>query len=376
MEELRDLRRRIRSIRGTQQITRAMSLVASTRLRRIERMVEPARTYAEDLRRVVLDIAARTPPWAHPLLKPRDVATPAYLVITSDRGLAGGYNAEIQRRATELLRTPDVGRRRAAGAASVAAPTPVAVAVAVAGRKGRDFFRRRGPAPFREYVHLPDSPDEDLAAKISEDLLAQYFEGRIDSLSLVFARFVSRGAYRPEVLQLLPIERPPERPGWGGGESAAADAEGRSQSQSQSQGRGQERRRGEDQGGREDVQRRKNQGGSATSDGDGDGGKDSDGDETGGNGAHPEDLDLPFGYEPSPESVLDRLFPHYLVSVVYAALVEAKASELAARTIAMDSATDNAGELIERLTLTYNRARQAEITQEISEIATGAESLR
>ncbi|MBC7082484.1 MAG: F-type H+-transporting ATPase subunit gamma [Bacillota bacterium] len=318
MEELRDLRRRIRSVRSTQQITRAMSLVASTRLRRIERFVEPARTYAETLRRIVLDIAARTPPWAHPLLKPKEAVTRAYLVITSDRGLAGGYNAEILRRATDLL-----------GAANLI-PGHVVV---VAGRKGRDFFRRRGPRPVREYVHLPDTPDEALARHISEGLLADYFEGRIDSVHMVFARFVSRGSYQPDVVQLLPVE---------GAQHAGYQDQTRIPVT-------------HNEGDRNEVIGRNN------------GTRDRERP----NGPH-----LPFTYEPSPESVLDRLFPHYLVSAVYAALVEAKASELAARTIAMDSATDNAGELIERLTLTYNRARQAEITQEISEIATGAESLR
>lgn len=319
MEELRDLRRRIRSIRDTQRITRAMSLVASTRLRRIERLVEPARTYAETLRRVVLDVAARTPPWAHPLLKPREAVTRAYLVITSDRGLAGGYNAEILRRATDLLGAADL--------------IPGHVAVVVAGRKGRDFFRRRGPRPVREYVHLPDTPDEALARHIAEGLLADYFEGRIDSVHMVFARFVSRGSYQPDVVQLLPVE---------GAQHAGYQD--------------QTRVPGTDNGGdRNEVIGRNN------------GARDTE---------RPNGPNLPFTYEPSPESVLARLFPHYLVSAVYAALVEAKASELVARTIAMDSATDNAGELIERLTLTYNRARQAEITQEISEIATGAESLR
>lgn len=296
-----------------------MSLVASTRLRRIERLVGPARAYAETLKGIVLDIAARTPPWAHPLLEPREAATRACLVITSDRGLAGSYNAEILRKATRLLGTADPVRNN--------------VAVVVAGKKGRDFFRRRGLQPVREYVRLPETPDESLARRIAEDLLARYLEGEIDSVHVVFARFMSRGSYRPHIAQLLPIE----------GRRLAAR---RDEAQSPVTGNENDRVEvGEGAGPARDT-------------------------------GSPNGLDLQFVYEPSPESVLDRLFPHYLASAVYAALVEAKASEFAARTIAMDSATDNAGELIERLTLTYNRARQAEITQEISEIATGAESLR
>jgi len=317
MEELRDIRRRIRSVRSAQQITRAMSLVASTRLRKAERLVEPARAYAEALHRVVADIAARTPSWAHPLLKPREGLTCGCLVITSDRGLAGAYNAEILRQATHLIKSGAAGSAR--------------VNVVAVGKKGRDFFRKHGPRPAREYHH-PDAPDETLAQRIAHDLLADYLEGRVDAVKMVFARFVSRGSYRPETLQLLPLEGEEDRGVCPSGErdvvipGAPDDA-----------GRGPEGAAGEREPGRPY---------------------------------------LPFSYEPSPESVLDRLFPHYLTSVVYMALVESKASELAARTVAMDSATDNAGELIERLTLTYNRARQAEITQEISEIASGAESLR
>ncbi|MGE5594216.1 MAG: ATP synthase F1 subunit gamma [Betaproteobacteria bacterium] len=320
MEELRDIRRRIRSVRSAQQITRAMSLVASTRLRRVERLVEPARAYAGALQRIVADIAAKTPPWAHPLLKPREAATCGYLVITSDRGLAGAYNIEILRQATSLIEATRAGRTGAE--------------VVVVGRKGRDFFRKHGPRPAREYRH-PDAPDEALAQRIAGDLLAAYFEGRVDSVQVVFARFVSRGSYRPETVQLLPLEGAENRNRRAGSGEAGVDAA-----------------RGPDGAGR------------------GHGPRGATGEE------EPGRPYLPFSYEPSPESVLDKLFPHYLISVVYVALVESKASELAARTVAMDSATDNAGELIERLTLTYNRARQAEITQEISEIASGAESLR
>ncbi|MGE5573194.1 MAG: ATP synthase F1 subunit gamma [Bacteroidota bacterium] len=352
MEELRDLRRRIRSVRGTQQITRAMSLVASTRLRRIERLVDPARTYAGALRRIVVDIAARTPAWAHPLLRPAEVAAPAYLVITSDRGLAGGYNAEILRLAMAHVSRAATGSRGR-------------IMVMAAGRKGRDFFRRRGLQPAEEYVHLPDTPDERLARRMAEDLLALYFDGRIDSLHLVFGRFMSRGSYRPDILQLLPVEKAEQagyqdrRQGKGKGEDEDWDG-GENGDDGQDSYRVREAHQDRNPGGERDSGR-----------------EDGDGRESHAR-AHEDrgDFDLPLTYEPSPESVLDRLFPHYLVSVVYAALVEAKASELAARTIAMDSATDNAGELMERLTLTYNRARQAEITQEISEIATGAESLR
>lgn len=284
MEELQDLRRRIRSIRSTKQITSAMSLVASTRLRRIETLLEHARPYATTLQHIAQDIAARTPPWAHPLLTPRQIQVPAYLVLTSDRGLAGGYNAEILRSAVERMGGPRGGL------------------VAVVGKKGLDFFRRRGYRLLQEHVYLPDTPQEAIAERIARGLLSEYVAGRIDAVYLVYARFLSRASYKTGILQLLPID-------------AAA--------------------------------------------------------RTGG-----DDLSIPYIYEPSPEVVLDRLLPFYLASTVYAALVEARASELAARTVAMNAATDNAEELIDRLTLDYNRARQAEITREISEIVTGAESLR
>ncbi|MEW6229092.1 MAG: ATP synthase F1 subunit gamma [Bacillota bacterium] len=284
MEELRDLRRRIRSIRSTKQITSAMSLVASTRLRRIETLLEHARPYATTLQHIAQDIAARTPPWAHPLLAPRQIQVPVYLVLTSDRGLAGGYNAEILRSAVQRMGGPQGGL------------------VAVVGKKGRDFFRRRGYRLLQEHVFLPDTPQEATAERIARGLLSEYVAGRIDAVYLVYARFLSRTSYKTGILQLLPID-------------AAA--------------------------------------------------------RTGG-----DDPSIPYIYEPSPEVVLDRLLPFYLASTVYAALVEARAGELAARTVAMDAATDNAEELIDRLTLDYNRARQAEITQEISEIVTGAESLR
>lgn len=284
MEELRDLRRRIRSIRSTKQLTSAMSLVSSTRLREIETLLEHARPYASTLQRIAQDIAARTPLWAHPLLAPREIRVPAYLALTSDRGLAGGYNAEILRSTAEHLDGPQGGL------------------VVVVGKKGRDFFRRRGYRLLQEHVFLPDTPQEATAERIARSLLSEYVAGKIDAVYLIYASFLSRVSYGIQVLRLLPIDAAPRT---------------------------------------EDA-----------------------------------DPAIPYIYEPSPEVVLDRLLPSYLASMVYAALVEARASELAARTIAMDAATDNAGELIDRLTLNYNRARQAAITQEISEIVTGAESLR
>ncbi|MCR4402136.1 MAG: ATP synthase F1 subunit gamma [Firmicutes bacterium] len=321
MEELRDLRRRIRSVRSTQHITRAMSLVASTRLRRVERLVEPAREYAAMLKGVVRDIAARTPEWAHPLLAPGEGTARGLLVITSDRGLAGAYNADVLREAMRFFGTADLARHD--------------LVVVVAGRKGRDFLIKRGFHPVSEYVPLPEMPEESLSRRIALDLLTRYSEGAARSVHMVFARFVSRGSYLPCTERLLPI------------------SESRARRSEEAQGSDIDYKNDEDDrvepGERTDLAMNEDGPGSS---------------------------DLQYVYEPSPESVLDVLFPHYLASAVYAALVEAKASEFAARTVAMDSATDNAGELIEGLTLAYNRARQTEITQEISEIAAGAKSLR
>ncbi len=247
-------------------------------------MFRHAREYSRSLERVVRDTAAAVPPWAHPLVAPRQVRVPAYLVVTSDRGLAGGYNAEVVRKAEELLGWPQRG------------------VVAVVGKKGRDALRRRGYRLAQEHLSMPEIPDEGASARIARALLSEYLKGAIDALHLVYAEFVSRASYRPTARQLLPIEP----------------------------------------------------------------------------GARVDDASRGISglYEPSPEGVLERLFPFHLGSAVYAALLEARASELAARARAMDAAVDNAEELADRLTLEYNRARQAEVTQEVSEIVTAAESLR
>jgi F-type H+-transporting ATPase subunit gamma len=294
MASVQDLRRRIRSVRNTRKITKAMELVASARLRRAQARIEAMRPYADRMMELMIG-TARAASSVHglPLLQRRDVKTVAILPLTGDRGLAGPFNAQILRHAFALDRG-----LRAEGAE---------IRWLVAGRKGASTLRFRGYDVVQGWTGFSDRPAYADAQAIAHRLADLYVSGEIDRAVIVYNHFVSALVQTVVEQDVLPI---PE-------EMLASGEEAE----------------------------------------------------------HERALLGDFIYEPEPEEILARLLPFYLETEIYRALLESAASEQGARMTAMRNASKNAGELIDSLTLAMNRARQAEITQEILEVVAGADAL-
>ncbi|HTV44416.1 MAG TPA: F0F1 ATP synthase subunit gamma [Stellaceae bacterium] len=296
MPSLKDLRNRIRSVRSTQKITAAMKVVAASRLRRAQEQAEAARPYAQRMERVLGSLAQRMAdlPDAPPLLvgTGRD-ETHLLVVATSDRGLAGGFNASILRETRRRIREIEAAGKR--------------IMILTVGRKGRDGLRR----DYGRMIH--DSLTEigrrhlsfEEARDIAERILMLYREGAFDVCTIVYNRFRSAITQVVTVQQLIPFPPPPA-------------------------------------------------------------------DEAAGDRAAQRGV---YEFEPSEEEILGELLPQNLAVQIFTALLENAASEQGARMTAMDNATRNAGEMIDRLTLNYNRTRQAAITKELIEIISGAEAL-
>ncbi|MGB9887324.1 MAG: ATP synthase F1 subunit gamma [Moorellales bacterium] len=275
MPTMREIRRRIRSIQNTQQITRAMQMVAAAKLRKVQDRVVASRPYAAKLREVLERLVANLPPEVqHPLLEERPVKRVAYVVVTGDRGLCGGYNANILRLAEQTARMAEAE-----------------VLWLPVGRKARDYFRRRRHQILREYVDLGDDPVFPQARELARELVELFVSQAFDRLYLVYSQFLSPVRQKPQVVPLLPVARPEE---------------GKS--------------------GREYL------------------------------------------FEPPPAELFAALLPRYVEVQIYQMLLEAKAGEHGARMTAMEAATDNAEDMIKRLTLTFNKARQAAITKELADI--------
>jgi F-type H+-transporting ATPase subunit gamma len=284
-QNMRDIKRRIRSFQNMKQITKAMEMVAAAKLRRAQERAESARPYAEKMREVIVSIASNTQGISHPMLETRPIRKTGYLVITSDRGLAGGYNANLLRTFTKSLRE----RHKSSDEYVIFA----------VGRKGRDFLKKRGYPVIDEVTGLADSPEFPDIKPIASRAVGFYAEEKVDQLYLVYNEFINPVTQRPVEKQLLPLTSFEENKG----------------------------------------------------------------------------AKTLYEYEPSEEEVLAKLLPRYAETLIYSALLEAKAGEFGARMAAMGNATDNATELIQEYTLYYNRARQASITQEINEIVAGANAL-
>ena len=280
MANARDLRRRIKSIKSTQQITKAMKMVSAAKLRKAQERVIAARPFAGKIKEVLARVTSSNSGVSHPLLEVREPKNVCYVLISADRGLCGGYNANVL--------------RMTAGKLHEKPGSLVAI-----GRKGRDFFRRRGFDIKSEFIGLGEDVPFGSAKEIGQTLVDYYVQGMFDEIHLVFTEFRSAMTQIPTSIKLLPVEPPTE-----------------------------------------------------------DSGKGTD-----------------YIYEPAPEELLSELLPKYIETTIYRALLESKASEQGARMTAMGSATDNAAEMIGKLTLSLNRARQAAITKEISEIVGGANAL-
>lgn len=282
MASLQDIRRRIKSVKSIQQITNAMNMVATSRLRKAKEAAVANKPYADKMAQVVSDIAANAGDFSHPLLEVRQEGKKLILVMASDKGLAGAYASNAFKEAV-------------AGIEDKSNTEIVAV-----GRKTDAFFRNRDYEVAKSYIGISERPSYDDAKEIAVDLISRFVSGEVKEVSMVYTRFVSAISCVPETVQLLPF-----------------------------------------------------------------------GNLAGQGGTHAEYI-----YEPDAQSVLGYMLPQYLVTTIYAALLQAAASELSSRMNAMSNATDNAQELIAKLDLHYNKVRQAGITREITEIVGGAEALK
>jgi F-type H+-transporting ATPase subunit gamma len=289
MPTLLDFRRRIRSVKSSQQITRAMKFVAAARLRRAQESALAARPYAKELARLLRSIMGRIVEPQHPLLEKREERNILAIVLSGERGLAGAFNTNILRKATEFFR---------ANSGKKVVTIPV-------GKKGRDSLKKAGFAFAGEYVNVLARVEFKTAREIANLATQLYIDGKIDAVYIIFSEFKSVLAPNLALEKLLPIEKIED-------EDAKDEKKGAS------------------------------------------------------------DAQVDYIYEQPPEQILSKLLPKYIETQVLRAMLESSASEYAARMTAMESATKNAGDVIEALTLHMNKVRQAAITKEIIEIVSGA----
>jgi F-type H+-transporting ATPase subunit gamma len=291
MPSLRDLRRRTRSVRNTQQITKAMKMVSAAKLRRSQDAILSARPFAKKMLEVLNSLATRANPEGHPLLRVREPRRVDVVIVTSDKGLCGSFNANILKHSESFLRSLQVED----------------LGIQVVGRKARDYYRRRAYPIRREFVDVFRGLGYEAAGAIARPLMERYSiedpdsPERVDAVYLIYNEFKSVMQQDVVVERLLPLEK-----------LSFARAE--------------------------------------------------------------EEFD--YIYEPGPAAIYDAVIPRHVEFQLWRALLESAAAEHAARMTAMENATRNAAELIEQLTLTMNKARQASITKEILEVVSGAEAIR
>ena len=291
----RILRGRIKSMQATKKITRAMELIAGSRIVKAQQRVQAAVPYSEQITEVVKDLAAAGGSSDSPLLLGRDeIRTTCYVVISADRGLCGGYNAGVQRAAEGEIKADTLGGKD--------------YRIVTAGRKAEGYFKFRNYNVAASFGGFSDSPSYDNARDIAQAAVAMYESGEVDRIELVYTRFITPGSQEVVLRPLVPLTTEAIQ----GGDGKAGSTDG-----------------------------------------------------SGGD----------YEFEPDPSTILDTLIPRYVEARVYAALLNAAASEHAFRQRAMKSATDNAEELINNLSIVMNRARQDAITTEIMKIVGGAEAL-
>ncbi|GAM74924.1 ATP synthase gamma chain [Vibrio ishigakensis] len=286
MANTKEIRTKIGSVSNTQKITSAMEMVAASKMRKVQDRMELTRPYAESMRQVIAHVASGTLEYQHPYLQQREPKRVAYIIISSDRGLCGGLNNNLFKKVLE-----EMSQWQAKG---------VEVDTTLIGSKAINFFQRMGNV-VAQTSGLGDAPKLEEILGTVNAMLSHYDEGKIDSLFLVYNKFVNTMVQEPTTAQLLPhpsdVETPKEEKRWD------------------------------------------------------------------------------YIYEQAPRDILSDLLHRYIESQVYQGIVESIACEQAARMVAMKAATDNAGQLIDNLQLVYNKARQAAITQELSEIVSGAQAV-
>lgn len=286
MASMRDIRRRIKSVTSTQQITKAMKMVSAAKLRKAQTSLVAARPYAQKVQEVMDHLLGGEAEYGNALITPRvQVKKVCYVVLGADRGLCGGYNSQLLR----LAESEVSAQKEACG-------------LLLIGKKARDFFRGKPYEIMAHHVNIGDNPSMAQAMALSNYIMDQYLSGEVDEVHFIYSEFISTMVQEPRVAQVLPIP-------------ASEQVKGEA-------------------------------------------------------GLH--DLYI---FEPAEEEILNVVLPQYVQSTVYRMMLEAKAGEHAARMTSMSAATDNAYEIIDKLTLSLNRARQAAITTEISEIVGGAAAL-
>lgn len=301
MANLREIKQRAKSVTNTQQITRAMKMVAAAKLRKAQERALAARPFAFKLKEMLTNVAGNSAELVHPLLEVREVEKVGIIILTSDKGLAGAYNSNVLKHAKELI-DQNMDKQ---------------LEFILIGKKAVDYMNRlkkqydaeiSGRADsfkvIKSFIELPDAVSFNEAKGIADLAIDLYEKSDLDTVYVVYNKFVSAMSQVPTTVKLLPLE----------------------------------------------TDELKEEGGNKVQD--------------------------QYIFEPSPEEILTQLLPKYIEIMIYQTLLESRASEHGARMVAMGSATDNAGEIIDRLTLLYNRARQANITTEISEIVSGAEALK
>ena len=305
MAKSRQLKGRIRSVQNTRKITKTMELVATSKLKRAQDRVIAARPYAEALRQVIADLFTPDLADRFPLL--RQPAAPgkggpsraAVILLTSNRGLAGGFNSNLIKEARRRIESLE--------------QQGYTVDLHGVGKKGIGFFKYLGRKPALERTDIGDRPSAEHAGEIAEPLIQAFADGEIASVDLIQARFLSALQTPPATIQILPVETPGQRDSGARPEQPSEGAAGRVKN---------------------------------------------------------------YILAPNAEAILERLLPLYVRNAVYRGMVETAAAEHGARRTAMKNATDNAGDILELLKRTYNRQRQAQITQEIAEIVGGAAALQ
>ncbi|HZC65067.1 MAG TPA: ATP synthase F1 subunit gamma [Candidatus Dormibacteraeota bacterium] len=295
MATLLDFRRRIRSVKNTQQITRAMKFVAAARLRKAQESALAARPYAVELARMLQSIMSRIDEPQHALLAKREEKNVLVIVLSGERGLAGAFNSNILRKANDFI-------RKFGGKKIVTIPV---------GKKGRDSLRKAGFQFAAEYINVLAKVEFSVAREISALVTELYTKEEIDAVYIVFSEFKSVMTANLVVQKLLPVEEIKEDEGKTATDNKAGDKK-------------------------------------------------------------KDETPIDYIYEQPEEQLLGKLLPRYIETQVLRSMLESSASEYAARMVAMDSATKNAGDVIEALTLHMNKVRQAAITKEIIEIVSGA----
>lgn len=287
MASLKEIDGRIKLTKKMKQITKAMNMVSSSKLRRAEKNTKQFEPYMEKMQDAITAIAGASKNSSHPMLRPRQVQRSGYLVITSDKGLAGAYSSNVLKRLINDIKEKHTSSDE--------------YSIIVLGQSGVDFLKNRGYEIENSLVDVPDQPSFKSIQAIAKHAIDLFSEEHIDELKIYYSHYVSVLENKPTTKQVLPLSR-----------------------EDSSQGQGQM---------------------------------------------------SSYEFEPDKESILSVILPQYVESLIYGTILDAKASEHAARMTAMKNASDNATELIDDLSLQYNRARQAEITQQITEIVGGSAAL-